>query len=258
MAHFNLEKNMREKLENRELNPSPDAWKKLEAQLGKSQPKKKTVGWYYIAASLVGLLIAASVFLNSNTTEVENRVVKENVDQKNGIQIETELVSNLPKSTVEENSSEKSKVENEPKQTTNNIKPHPSQKQSAVDKKIKKSEVIADIGEEKNPINLEEYPENSIIEKDDIFNSKVDEVVASVKLLQDGNKEVTTSEVEALLANARREMQSQRILKSSKVDATALLQDVEWELEKSFRDKVFDALGQGFNKIRTAVLERND
>ena len=64
--------------------------------------------------------------------------------------------------------------------------------------------------------------------------------------------------MEEMLNTARRDLQTQRILKSPKVDATALLQDVEWELEKSFRDKVFDALGEGFRKIRTAVIERND
>jgi hypothetical protein len=64
--------------------------------------------------------------------------------------------------------------------------------------------------------------------------------------------------VEALLNNARREIETQRILNNPKVDATALLEDVEWELEKSFRDKVFDALGEGFQKVRTAVTERND
>ena len=83
-------------------------------------------------------------------------------------------------------------------------------------------------------------------------------MVASVKKLQENNTKVTAAEVEALLNNARRDIQTQRVLNSPKVDAAALLQDVEWEVEKSFRDKVFDALGEGFNKIRTAVSERND
>ena len=65
-------------------------------------------------------------------------------------------------------------------------------------------------------------------------------------------------DVEALLNNARREIETQRIINNPKVDATALLEDVEWELEESFRDKVFDALGEGYNKVRTAVSERND
>lgn len=264
MAPFNLEKNMREKLENRELNPSPDAWKKLEAQLGKSQSKKKTVGWYYIAASLVGLLIAASVFLNSNTTEIENKVVKENIQQKDDIQhndeieMRTEIVSNVSNPSAEKNLSEESKTGKDPKETTKNLKPLPTQKESAVDKKIKKSEMIADVPKDDATIHFKKSEEKVILEHNIVFNTKVDEVVASVKFLQEKNQEVTAEEVETLLNNARRDIRTQRILSSPKVDATALLQDVEWELEKSFRDKVFDALGEGFNRIRTAVLERND
>ena len=63
-----------------------------------------------------------------------------------------------------------------------------------------------------------------------------------------------------LLAKAQREIELQRILNNSnyKIDAAALLSDVESELERSFRDKVFDALGEGYQKIRTAVAERNN
>lgn len=86
----------------------------------------------------------------------------------------------------------------------------------------------------------------------------MDEVVASVKKLQQNDSEITIAEVENLLNNARRDIQTQRILNNPKVDAAALLQDVEWEIDKSFRDKVFDALGDGFQKVRTAVSERNN
>ena len=227
MAPFNLENNIREKLENRELTPSPGSWKKLEAQLGENQHKKKSVGWYYIAASVAGLLIAVSVFLNGNDIQVENTVVVEKVDQKNNNQTETELVSNLPKSVIEDYPSEKSKAENEPKQTTKNLKPLPPQKQSTVDKKIKRSEALADLSKDENPVESKSLPLTPIKEEDDFFNAKVDEVVASVKSLNAINEEITLTEVDALLKNARRDIQTQRILKSSKVDASALLQDVE-------------------------------
>lgn len=253
MAPFNLEKNIREKMENRELKPSPDAWKKLEAQLDKKQPKKKTVGWYYLAASVVGILIVSSVFLNQSTVEVDNKIVQENVQEKseeNGkiIEMNTEVASELSNPSKKKNATEETKTEKLPKQTTKNLKPIPPKKESAIDKKLKRSEALAD---SPNEVKL-------IREEDEVFNIKVDEVVASVQSLQNKNEEVTAAEVEALLNKARRDIQTQRILSNSKVDATALLQEVEWELEKSFRDKVFDALGEGFQKIRTAISQRNN
>jgi hypothetical protein len=62
------------------------------------------------------------------------------------------------------------------------------------------------------------------------------------------------------LAKAQRAISNQRILQKNtqKIDASALLMDVELELEQSFRDKVFEMLGEGFIKIRTAVSERNN
>ena len=88
---------------------------------------------------------------------------------------------------------------------------------------------------------------------------KIDEIVTQVKLLQQQNKTVTTAEIETLMAAAQQEIKSNQLFKEGgfEVDATALLQEVETELERSFRDKVFDALGKGFEKIRTAVAERN-
>jgi hypothetical protein len=262
MAPYKLEDNIREKLEEREIKPSANAWEKLETKLNAAQPKKKPVLWYYIAASFLGILILSSVFLSRNNSEGNNKIVNETIEPQNS-EKQVEIISNTSK-TEEivsiENDSEK--VENFnakeiEKQKININKPKPLQQQkSEIDKKINKTEMVAKASDVKQK---QIITEKSIIsEEEKHFNTKVDEVVASVKKLQENNAEITVTEVEALLNNARRDIQTERILNSSKVDATALLQDVEWELEKSFRDKVFDALGEGFTKIRTAVIERND
>ena len=46
--------------------------------------------------------------------------------------------------------------------------------------------------------------------------------------------------------------------KTGVVDARLLLENVEADLEKSFRDKVFEALKSNFNFVKTAVAQRND
>ncbi len=257
MAPFNLENNIREKLENRELKPSPDAWKKLESQLDRKQPKRKSTTWYYIAASIVGLLIAVPVFINQNTSEVENSFVVENDQPKDVIQKETETFQESNNPSEVGNVSKKMKTENEPKQKKE-LKPVPVQKESEIDKKIKKSEALATSQEIRNSIDSEKPVQDPNIEENEIFNAKVDEVVASIKTLHKENKEVTAEEVETLLNNARRDIQTQRILNSPKISASELLEEVEWELEKSFRDKVFDAFGDGFQKLKTAISQRND
>ncbi|HET8803711.1 MAG TPA: hypothetical protein VFM72_03970 [Aequorivita sp.] len=254
MAPHKLEDNIREKLEAREIQPSADAWKKLEAKLDAAQPKKKAVLWYYVAASFIGFVILASVFFSRNNAEMKNEVVNETTEQKI-TEKQPEIIPNDSK--LQEIASEEKTLEKEEKKqnvNSNSVKELP-QKKSEIEKKIEKTEAIA------NVIKQEEEPllkNTTQKEEDKLFNNKVDEVVASVKKLQENNPEVNATDVELLLNNARRDIQTERILNNPKVDATALLQDVEWELEKSFRDKVFDALGEGFQKVRTAVSERND
>ena len=105
----------------------------------------------------------------------------------------------------------------------------------------------------------EDAPKNNA-NKSTFFDQKVDQVVAAVQGLQKDKGEVSPEEIDKLFQKAQREIQNRRILEGQtyKVDATALLEDVEWELERTFRDKVFDALGDGFSKVRTAVAERNN
>lgn len=263
MAPYKLEDNIREKLEARELKPSADAWKKLEARLDAEQPKKKTVLWYYVAASFVGFLILASVFFSRNNAEVGNQIVNETIEQKS-VEKQPEVIPNNSQSeeiASEENHVEtvekiapKKETEKKQKPNSDQLKSLP-QKKSEIDKKIESVEAIAKVTKVEAEQALKTTLEK---EEDKLFNNKVDEVVASVKKMQENNTEINVTDVEALLNNARREIETQRILNNPKVDATALLEDVEWELEKSFRDKVFDALGEGFQKVRTAVTERND
>jgi len=257
MAPYKLEDNIREKLEDRELKPSENAWEKLETKLDAALPKKKPVLWYYIAASFAGLLILSSVFFNQNNLEVNNQIVNETIAPQNS-ENKVEIIPNntkAEKSVAAENGSEKVEISNSKEKHKINIikaKILPKQK-SEIDKKIKKTEMVAKISVEKkqivaeksmlsdsssNRVSPEALAEAQALVKgeDKIFNTKVEEVVASVKKLQENNSEVTAAEVEALLNTARRDIQTQRILNSSKVDAMALLQDVEWELEKSFRD----------------------
>ncbi|MBT0606643.1 hypothetical protein [Aequorivita echinoideorum] len=264
MAPIKLEENIREKLEGRELKPSAEAWKKLEAKLEKEQPRKHTTIWYYAAASFVGILILASVFFSRNASEIETRVVEENLP-KETIENQNEMIPNVYDSekiaseengSDKENATEKMNSEKEKSQKTekNQFEKYSNKNESAIDKKLKQNEAIATTSEEKSEM---EEIENPISEAQKRINEKVNEVVAEVQKRNNDNDAITADEVEMLLKKARREIQTERILKTKKVDATALLEDVELELEKSFRDKVFDALGEGFQKIRTAVSERN-
>ncbi|MAP54693.1 hypothetical protein [Altibacter sp.] len=258
MAPIKFEENIREKLQERELSPSKDAWSKLEAQLDAQEPKKRTTTvWFAVAAAVVTLLVVGALVYNPFLKEHNAIVVEENPSEERSAEptefaqpnenVVVEIASET--STSEEREAEEVSVTESIPRVNKNTRPErrtiSSEAVAQVSKDLKKEATTA---------------EAVAVEQKSFEDAKAEEVIHELKKLKESNIEISIEEVDALLAKAQREIQTRRILTEStqKVDAAALLLDVELELERSFRDKVFDALGDGFEKIRTAVTERNN
>lgn len=275
MAPIKFEDNIREKLQERELKPSPKTWEQLEAQLER-QPQRRIKGywWLGIAASVVGIVTIGFLLNLNGATEVDSILVDvdEKIEQQDPILrdkvLENEVVTNIEDEDVSETSKEVTPINIQSTEiisqeiASENIQETTNQGTNTT-KKIEEPVFIQN-KEASEAITVIEYKgTNPIIQikKEELHKSfvdqKVEEVVAQIGK---DNTEITAEEIDALLANAQRELQTRKILNqaSGKVDATALLDEVEFEIERSFRDKVFDALGDQFNKVRTAVSERNN
>jgi hypothetical protein len=253
MAPIKFEEHIREKLQERELPPSKTAWDKLEAQLESHDDNRGgRFHWLSIAAALAALFVIGSLVYNpvpSTTEMLVEESPSEGLEQVKTIEIIPQELSGedvaseelIPEAIISEKKVFKKSLQVQKEQQDQN----------------KKSIAMVEIDKvEKDPTQ-----NTSIIKNENSFeNSKIDEVVAQVKEIQKANNSISVDEVEALLIAAQRDIKKQRFLDEStqKVDAAALLLDVEFELERGFRDKVFDALGEGFQKIRTAVTERNN
>ncbi len=70
------------------------------------------------------------------------------------------------------------------------------------------------------------------------------------------NEEALIEEVERLLFQAQLEMQLNRNSDYSNIDAASLLEEVEFELNRTFRDKIFDFLGNEYEGLRTAIVSK--
>ncbi len=262
MESNKFEENIRTKLEERELQPSAEAWSKLEAQLGAPKSSNKTL-WYAIAASLVAIIVVGSFLLKENKT-VSNEIVEQNSP--------SEIVNTTEIATSEENKTIDTPVaEDDAEAEIDNILPQKKQElmanatESTSEKRKEKSEDRKEKRTIETAIAQVEkvVPKTEALEKiktNDFIRLKVDEVVAQVENLQKTNGELNAGAIDALLQKAQRDIANQRLLQqaTTTIDPASLLNDVETELERTFRDKVFDALGEGFNKVRTAVLERNN
>ena len=91
------------------------------------------------------------------------------------------------------------------------------------------------------------------------YTNRIGELLAKVSEVEKENGNITESEVDALLAEAAREISRERnYYIGENVNAHDLLAEVEFEVDQSFRKEVFDFLKEEFLKAKTAVVTRND
>jgi len=94
--------------------------------------------------------------------------------------------------------------------------------------------------------------------QDFIIDQKVNEVLETVIRLERKSTQISDAEVDSLLRAAQLDILKEKVFqKNGKVDAMALLTEVEDELDQSFRDKIFNKLKERLFKARTAVADRN-
>ncbi len=258
MAPIKFEDHIREQLQEREIQPSKDAWEKLNLQKVEPSKKHRNATWYAVAASIIGVIVVSSLIFRSQTTSVKNtNITKENKVLPIKIEGEIILEKTVEKAIVSE---EIIKNEKTKEVSLNNVKTAKTKTINTAITEVdtSKSEIkTTEIAVENIPIIK---PESTTKSEEDLFEqSKINEVVAQVQALEKENNSVTPDEIDALLQKAQNEIYSKNLISNSKkVDATALLNMVETELETTFREKVFDALGDRFEKVRTAVVERNN
>ena len=216
--------------------------------------------WYGIAAGFIGILFLSALYFTMNDASVDPtapvtesdaesiplnknlEIIPENKMPSDEAVANTEIKNG--KSTVDpsiENEFSESRDVGNPSVIAT---PDRSYKEAvaAISIKDRKFEKVA------LPLNASEG----------LIHTKVAEVVARVEGLESDNENVTDAEIDSLLHDAQREILADKIFRQdNSVDAMALLADVEQELDQSFRDQIFDALKDGFLKVRTAVADRN-
>lgn len=249
MAPVNFDKQIKDKLEERRLKPSVNAWDKLSERLDANEKKKHVnlYRWYGVAASIVGVLFVVSQLVGNKQEVLEPQVVE------------------TPKGNKPEGLEQKSLYSSGQKQTQEKIVTTPK-----TEIKIKDESPVKSVGPilNKIPVVVSENvkssktikPEQQLKEALTFEEQKVQQVVAQVKALKEQKNKVTDTEVEALLQQAQREIALKKLYNESAtiVDANKLLQEVETDLDKSFRTKVFEALKASYGTVKTAVANRNN
>ena len=245
------EDNVKTTLEKRTIKPSEASWNTLANRLDATEKKKSKVMylWMSLAASVVAILFTITVFFNDTTFGVQTPGF---VDTEQQIDapinpIEKSSTEQLVKTVQDlENveSLEKNAYKKEPIKNPKNLITPTQQKHTVVKNDIQKPLTSLEIGTQKEVLE----------------DQKVSEIVAHINDLKGKGQKVSDADIDALLRQAQKEITYQSILKESTrtVDANALLQDVEADLQQSFRNKIFEALKNSYDTVRTAVAERNN
>jgi len=264
MAPIKFENDIKQKLEQRKIQPNSKAWETLQNRLDINEKNKNKKGywWFGLAASFVGILIVSSFFFNSNKGEVVEPIMVETESLESPNQIKDVVNENLQEAEVVIEEQPKNKLV-KPATKKKNVTKTPElkrqlqQKQKALIKGEAKAVVAqAEVSTAK------ELKENILIPNKELSfeDLKFNEVVAQVEALKKEKNTVSDAEINALLDQAQKEITLHKLYNEAtkKVDANALLQDVEADLEQSFRDRAFKAIKSGYYYVKTSVAERNN
>ncbi len=257
MAPNKFEEGIKEKLEQRTIQPSVDAWVKLENSLGKIEKrhKNKTLFWVGLAASIVGIVFVVSQFFNDISVEKNTPVLvvtPESNSQYNNTKVVVDE-SNL-KETINGTVPPVSEI-----QTTKVSAKTLPQTENKQEEFVTTTKDVAVGGNDR--IQNKEVQSIALQTQNLSFEEqKIQEVIAAVDILKDTDKTISDADLEALLVKAQKEILLEKLNRENSgiVDARSLLRDVETDLDRTFRDKVFEALKANFNFVKTAVAQRNN
>jgi hypothetical protein len=246
-----LDNEFKTKLNAREIEPSQMAWDRLDAMLTVAEKPKRSYNWMYIAASFLGFILIATVFLSQTKTvtdKAKTNMVFENknlqVDKKTN-EIEKEVVSNtgaIVKNVGDSASKKSSGIGNillskKISKQKSNVAQNTTQQQlnNQINQSNKQNQVV------KNTIINQENEQNPILKNIESSNSIVAENAKNAK-------------VDELLANATA---FKTVNPKIKINPNDLLSQVDGELELTFREKVIQTVNRNFKSVKVAIANRN-
>jgi len=264
------EKQFRDKLNAREIEPSPQAWDRLNAMLSVGEGKKtrRPFGFLFIAAGILVFVTLGIFFFTQNGTEIKplNNVTRAIIKNDSVLSQGHEIQNLIPQeqlngdvvnkenpkgSKATQKSNHQQFTNNQGvainNQKTNNPREQRTSEQSNRDIIIKNKPVVyqnsSDVALKDIPKTID--PKESYIQK---TNSQQD-------FIKKGSYFVTDNLLLVSLDDVARQS---TIKKSSvKVDARNLLSQLDGELDLTFREKVISKVNKNYREVKVALANRN-
>lgn len=227
---------IKEKIEARTMQPSNEAWGRLDSMLKIAENPKRSYSWMYIAASFVGVLLMGTIYfkgLETGIIDKANPLVNEQKSDENNLEKPESVIQKVFPSQIKRKNTNENKIVANGK----NAKKQPKEL-------ITKKDGILLVNQSKeNSITLASSTEKMY---QSAGNAKY---ISAEKLLAEVSN--TTFEGKA----TAKTMEKTR--KSSAIDPSSLLSSAETELDQSFRESALQKLNKKFTAIKIAVASRN-
>lgn len=231
MAQHNLDNQIKSKLNTREIQPSAQAWDRLDAMLTVSENKKSKKGYgrFFVAASVVLFFVLGFFIFNQNEEPKIN----------NSIPVVTSVDEDID--SIDANKINQISVEKEQPilvQNENNFSTTQTNKKSDRSKELVKGDNIIDekitsITQHPSPITQHSSPNIQLPSPEKLLV----EVPVNQKEIPLIKKNKTNSKI--------------------KIDAASLLSTVEKELDENYKETTLDKLSRKFQDAKSALANRN-
>ncbi|WP_281226743.1 hypothetical protein [Flavobacterium aquiphilum] len=227
MKRTDIENQIKEKINAREITPSKASWDRLDAMLAVAEKPKRNFGWMYVAASFLGFLLLGTFYFNQNN--------KETVVAKDTVVVnEPKVVSEIKALPEKANTVETVKI---------------------TEKQLKSKEVILKVDSNIVLSNKEsQVLEKEVIEEAQIpiINQKTEQPAVLQK-----SKYVNVDELLASVDNGSQKKNPTPMKSNVKVNSNELLTQVDGELDLSFREKAIKTVNQKVKAVKVALNNRN-
>jgi hypothetical protein len=229
-----FDKDIKNALEGRKIKPDGKSWDKisnrLDAEAEKQHWSKKAV---LPAMVFIGMLIlgSGSYFYPTSRTELKS-------------------VATLQPQQLKEKTTEiKQGVAVEPVQETRNV---PEYSELTFEQDIEQPVAL-------NAKEKKVAPNQIVIVPVKKHNKNEAQKVAAQIANRASDGKVSEAEVNSLIENALMKIRAEKMMNSSenRISASSLLKQAEQELDRSFREQVFEALNTSYKKVKVALINPN-
>jgi len=237
MGQNKLESDFRKKLSAREIEPSANAWSRLDQMLDDADEKKsRNYKWLYIAAAVAAFILVATVLFNSTRTYNESPgIAVETKDDQAGENVNTQIDQDsieMPAGPVNLPSEKLLNPSN------NSIAEKALRSQGKPEKSAVSNQAVAVVESQPGVQSSNQINQNQINQNQ------------GAPIAEEAQPKAVTG-IEQMIAAAPK--------KSStlKVDPKSLLSQVDGELELSFREKVIKSVSKNYKEVKVALANRN-